>query len=37
VLEGIPHKIKVIRRMAYGFRDNEDFFLNIRAAFPGMG
>jgi len=27
--------IKVIKRMAYGFRDDEYFFLKIRAAFPG--
>ncbi|MDD3448756.1 MAG: ISL3 family transposase, partial [Gammaproteobacteria bacterium] len=26
---------KVIKRMAYGFRDQEYFFLKIRAAFPG--
>ncbi len=35
VLEGINNKIKVIKRMAYGFRDMEYFFLKIRAAFPG--
>ena len=35
VLEGINNKIKVIKRMAYGFRDDEYFFLKIRAAFPG--
>ncbi len=35
LLEGINNKIKVIKRMAYGFRDNEYFFLKIRAAFPG--
>lgn len=34
-LEGINNKIKVIKRMAYGFRDNEYFFLKIKAAFPG--
>ncbi len=37
MLKGIPNKIKVIERMAYGFRGDEDFFLNIHAAFPGMG
>ena len=37
VLEGINNKIKVIKRMAYGFRDDEYFFLKIRAAFPGIG
>ncbi|TCL15222.1 hypothetical protein EV691_16812, partial [Azotobacter chroococcum] len=26
---------KVIKRMAYGFRDEEYFFLKIKAAFPG--
>ena len=36
VLEGINNKIKVIKRMAYGFRDDAYFFLKIRAAFPGI-
>lgn len=27
---------KVIKRMAYGFRDDAYFFLKIRAAFPGV-
>ncbi len=35
VIEGINNKIKVIKRMAYGFRDDVYFFLKIRAAFPG--
>lgn len=35
VLEGINNKIKVIKRMAYGFRDDEYFFLRILSAFPG--
>ena len=35
VLEGVNNKIKVIKRMAYGFRDDAYFFLKIRAAFPG--
>ena len=35
LLEGINNRIKVIKRMAYGFRDQEYFFLKIRAAFPG--
>lgn len=34
-LEGINNRIKVIKRVAYGFRDEEYFFLKIRAAFPG--
>jgi len=37
LVEGINNKIKVIKRMAYGFRDDADFFLKIRAAFPGVG
>ena len=36
VIEGINNKIKVIKRMAYGFRDDEYFFLRIRDAFPGI-
>jgi transposase len=35
VLEGINNKIKVLKRMAYGYRDDEYFFLKIKAAFPG--
>lgn len=35
VLEGMNNKIKVIKRMAYGFRDTEYFFLKIKHAFPG--
>lgn len=35
LLEGINNRIKVIKRVAYGFRDDEYFFLKIRAAFPG--
>lgn len=37
VLEGINNKIKVIKRIAYGFRDDAYFFLKIRQAFPGLG
>lgn len=33
LLEGMNNKIKVIKRMAYGFHDDEYFFLKIRAAF----
>ncbi len=36
LLEGINNRIKVIKRMAYGFRDETYFFLKIRAAFPGI-
>jgi len=35
LIEGINNTIKVIKRMAYGFRDDRYFFLRIRAAFPG--
>lgn len=35
LLEGINNKIKVIKRMAYGYRDDAYFFLKIRQAFPG--
>ncbi|WP_374499554.1 hypothetical protein [Zoogloea sp.] len=31
----LMHWIKVIKRMAYGFRDSAYFFLKIKAAFPG--
>jgi transposase len=36
LLEGINNKIKVMKRIAYGYRDEEYFFLKIRAAFPGI-
>jgi len=35
LVEGINNRIKVIKRMAYGYRDDYYFFLKIRAAFPG--
>ena len=35
LLEGVNNRIKVIKRMAYGFRDSAYFFLKIKAAFPG--
>lgn len=34
ILEGMNIKIKVLKRMAYGYRDNDYFFLKIKAAFP---
>jgi len=34
VLEGMNNRIKVIKRMAYGYRDTDYFFLKIKAAFP---
>lgn len=36
-LEDMNNKIKVIMRMAYGYRDNDYFILKIKAAFPGKG
>lgn len=36
VLEGINNRIKLIKRMAYGYHDDTYFFLKIRAAFPGV-
>ena len=35
VLEGINNKIKVIKRVAFGFRDFDYFFLRITDAFRG--
>lgn len=35
VLEGVNNRIKVIKRMAYGYRDSDYFFLKIKSAFPG--
>jgi len=34
-LEGVNNRITVIKRMAYGYRDTEYFFLKIKDAFPG--
>ena len=34
-LEGINKRIKVIKRMAFGYRDTEMSSLKIQAAFPG--
>lgn len=36
LLEGINNTIKVLKRRAYGYRDDAYFFLKIRAAFPGI-
>lgn len=36
ILEGVNNKVKVIKRVAYGFRDQDYFFLKIRAHFPGI-
>ena len=35
LLEGVNNRIKVIKRMAYGFRDVDYSFLKIKAALPG--
>jgi len=35
VLEGVNNRIKVIKRVAYGYRDTKYFFLKIRDAFHG--
>jgi transposase len=37
LIEGINNKIKVIKKMAYGYRDDDYFFLKVRQAFPGNG
>jgi hypothetical protein len=34
-LVGINNRIKVIKRMAYGYRDSEFFFMKIKSVFPG--
>ena len=34
-LEGINNKIKVIKRQAYGFRDDDYFIIKTKGAFPG--
>jgi len=34
-LEGINNRIKVMKRMAYGYRNSAYFFLKIKAAYPG--
>ena len=34
-LEGVNNKIKVIKRIAYGFHDLDYFALKVKQAFPG--
>ena len=34
-LEGVNNKIKVIKRIAYGFHDLEYFALKVKQALPG--
>ncbi len=36
VLEGVNNKIKQVKRRAYGFRDDNYFFLKVKTAFPGL-
>lgn len=36
LVEGINNRIKVISRIACGYRDDACFFLKIRTAFPGI-
>jgi transposase len=36
ILEGVNNKIKVIKRVAYGFKDDEYFFLKVRKHFNGI-
>jgi len=36
LLEGVNNTIKVLKRMGYGYRDDDYFFLKIHAAFPGI-
>lgn len=36
LVEGMNNKIKVLKRTAYGYRDEAYFFLKVRAAFPGI-
>jgi transposase len=35
-LEGVNHKIKVIKRKAYGFHDPDYFALKVKQALPGL-
>ena len=36
VLEGVNNRIKQIKRRAYGFHDDQYFYLKVKAAFPGL-
>lgn len=36
LIEGVNNKIKLLKRIGYGFRDDAYFFLKIRSAFPGI-
>lgn len=37
LIDNMNNKFKVIKRVAYGYRDDAYFFLKIRAASPGHG
>jgi hypothetical protein len=35
---GVEHRLRIgVDRTAYGYRDDDYFFLKIRQAFPGVG
>ena len=36
LIEGVNNKIKLLKRIGYGYRDDAYFFLKIRSAFPGI-
>jgi len=36
LIEGVNNKIKLIKRIGYGYRDDAYFFLKVRSAFPGI-
>ncbi|MEW9622965.1 transposase [Rhodanobacter geophilus] len=36
-LQGINNRIKIVKRIAYGYRVDAYFFLKIRNAFSGLG
>ncbi|WP_256580176.1 MULTISPECIES: transposase [unclassified Pseudomonas] len=35
IIDSFTAAIKVIKRMAYGYRDSEFFFMKIKNVFPG--
>ena len=35
-VEGVNNRIKQIKRRAYGFHDDQYFYLKVKAAFPGL-
>jgi len=36
LIEGVNNKIKLLKRIGYGYRDDAYFFLKIRSTFPGI-